>query len=58
MLFLSLGEKISGKKENDEDVKRSTPLGRSWHSLTKIDTQNIFLYGGLSQDDDALGEIA
>ena len=49
---------MAEKKESEDGVvvKRQAPLGRSWHSMTKIDDQNIFLYGGLSQDDDALSK--
>lgn len=32
------------------------PRGRSWHSLTPIDEQTLFLFGGLTTDDEVLAD--
>ena len=53
------------------DVKRSAPLiffrilgfyprpeGRSWHTLSALDDNRFFLYGGYTQTEDVLGNMA
>lgn len=32
------------------------PSGRSWHTMIKVDEQRLFLYGGLSDQNEALGD--
>jgi hypothetical protein len=32
------------------------PIGRSWHTMVKVDKSNLFLYGGLSDQNEALGD--
>ena len=32
------------------------PIGRSWHTLSKIDDDRLFLYGGYSQEQVVLGK--
>ncbi|ELU10621.1 hypothetical protein CAPTEDRAFT_215154 [Capitella teleta] len=38
------------------DVTGDIPCGRSWHSFTPFDNRHLFLYGGYSQDNQALSD--
>lgn len=48
----SWSDNLSAIVENKEYL----PCGRSWHSMVKIDTNNLFMYGGLSEESDCLGD--
>ena len=51
-LILSDGEEEEEEGKEEERV----PVGRSWHTMVKIDNAHLFLYGGLSDQNEALGD--
>lgn len=34
----------------------NVPQGRTWHSLSAVSDRHLFLYGGFSNDEEALGD--
>lgn len=56
-LFIIDLKDLSCSKNLNEDKKNDDlPTSRSWHTMVKLNDYNIFLYGGLSQANQSLGD--
>jgi N-acetylneuraminic acid mutarotase len=56
LFLVNLNDFSCSKNLNEDKKSTDLPTNRSWHTMVKLNDYNVFLYGGLSQANQSLGD--